>query len=100
MPGLWSRSSGGRDHPARTRSETTGGGFVHASLGSSENEAIRGGAAVEMAIILPLFISVHFSGVGWQANRVQSMKLVQVRSYQSGQLVAIDQTVREVDLGM
>lgn len=43
--------------------------------------------------------SVNFSGVGWQANHVQEMKLVRVRYYQGGQLVAVDETVRNVELG-
>ncbi|WP_152053327.1 hypothetical protein [Tautonia marina] len=42
--------------------------------------------------------SVEFSGVGWQANRVASMRLLQVRYYDGNTLVAIDETVRDVNL--
>ena len=42
--------------------------------------------------------SVSFSGVGWQANRVRSMKLLRVRYYQGAELVALDETPREVNL--
>jgi hypothetical protein len=43
-------------------------------------------------------VSVGHSGAGWQANLVGSMQLVRVRYYSGGQLVALDQTVRPVDL--
>ncbi|WP_169977834.1 hypothetical protein [Tautonia rosea] len=42
--------------------------------------------------------SVGFSGVGWQANRVKSMKLLRVRYYQGNTLVATDESVRTVSL--
>jgi len=42
--------------------------------------------------------SLKFSGVGWQGNRVQSMALVKVRYYLGGELIAIDDTRREIDL--
>jgi hypothetical protein len=43
--------------------------------------------------------TVSKSGVSWQANRVTSMTLVQVRYYSNGQLVATDSTARPVTLG-
>jgi hypothetical protein len=42
--------------------------------------------------------SVASSGVGWQSNRVSQMTLVQVRYYNSGQLIATDTTSRPVTL--
>ncbi|MEW4569669.1 hypothetical protein AB1L88_17525 [Tautonia sp. JC769] len=42
--------------------------------------------------------SVEFSGVGWQATRVESMRLLRVRYYQGNTLVAIDETARSVNL--
>jgi hypothetical protein len=42
--------------------------------------------------------SVANSGVPWQRNCVTSMKLVKVRYYLGGKLVATDSTVRTIDL--
>lgn len=43
--------------------------------------------------------SVARSGVGWQPNRVTSMRLLRVRYYSGGQLIQQDNQVRDVDLG-
>lgn len=42
--------------------------------------------------------SVNNSGVGWERNRVTSMKLVEVRYYIGGRLIWTDRTDRSVDL--
>jgi len=42
--------------------------------------------------------SVSKSGVSWQANRVTSMTLLQVRYYSGGQLISTDSTPRTVNL--
>lgn len=42
--------------------------------------------------------SVANSGPGWQPNRVVQMRLVEVRYYAQGQLVAVDPEDREVEL--
>jgi hypothetical protein len=42
--------------------------------------------------------SIANSGVGWQPNRVQSMKIVQVRYYSGGKLVRTDSTPKTVSL--
>jgi hypothetical protein len=44
-------------------------------------------------------LSVANSGVTWESNLVTSMKLVQVRYYSQGQLIATDTTPRQVALG-
>jgi hypothetical protein len=42
--------------------------------------------------------SVSKSGASWQANRVTSMTLLQVRYYNNGQLISTDSTPRTVNL--
>ncbi len=42
--------------------------------------------------------SVEESGVGWQPNRVQSLRLLGVRYYSGGVLVGLDQTIRSVEI--
>ena len=66
--------------------------------GSGANLGLRvasGGAT--LAAYRPEF-SIEHSGVGWQENRVRSMRLVRVRYYLGDQLVAVDQTVREIEI--
>src|SRR4051812_8248620 len=42
--------------------------------------------------------TVNNSGVGWEPNRVTSMKLLQVRYYAGGKLLSTDSTVRTISL--
>jgi len=42
--------------------------------------------------------TVSTSGVGWEANRVTSMKLVEVRYYAGGKLLSSDKTPRSINL--
>ena len=43
-------------------------------------------------------VSVANSGVGWQSNRVTSMKLLRVRYFNGDTLLSTDEKVREIDL--
>ena len=66
--------------------------------GSGANLGLRVASEVAtLAAYSPKF-SVEHSGVGWQGNRVSSMRLVRVRYYLGEQLVAVDQTAREIEI--
>lgn len=76
---------------------TTWGKF---GQGSGTNLGVTTAAGLSTLDAYDPAVSVARSGAGWQPNRVRSMTLVRVRYYAGGQLVALDETARPVELAV
>lgn len=87
-------SGGTLSYSVRNGSSTTWGGFGQGvgTLGVSYSTSLS-----DLGSYRP-DDSVTLSAAGWQANRVKSMTLLQVRYYKGGGLISTDATPRPVSL--